>query len=690
MDNGHLNEKTPVAANVVQDALDSDLLSTAFENKVTINDSAEDGSGTLVHNAPSSSDELVSVDSEAEDELPSQSTATAESATKEVTSSTLNTPYGSPSLNTPRTPDDDQIKNDQEFEHIINQFDESNEKDPGHSQTSQDLPDRRCSSADTPAQPRRPSSRSEEIQDIPFDFNKFLEQMKKRGAIPITKYFKSFLQAFDRRPWTVNEQIKIIQDFLDFIYGKMRECDVWLNVSDKEFENAKEGMEKLVMNRLFQHTFSPNTTDDKERDEILYHKIRIFSWITEEHLDIPVTQHNESFLTFAQSGLIKHVEGDAGADKFLPILIYVVLKSNPPKLVSNVQYINRFRNPDQLQSEGGYYLTNLMGAIAFIESLEAKSLSVTQEEFDRNIEQTMKELEKEKPLEAVKEKVNYDNAIYPSQSPRPGSSQSQQPLIDPVKAAALIEKGSTFAQKTMQKPLTFMGKILQNLNDSSRPSTPDSDDEYQGYQRNTGPDDSQQRWQQSPPQQNNATGGWPEIPASWGQSPPPSQPTQDIQDYNQYREHVYQQQQVQQRQQQQAYSRRQQYQQPPPQPQGQWQYPGSGQWTGSPPPAAIQSPPAPRMTPSQQEYQYNANLETLSAMFPNVDQEVVVMLLQANQGELSRTIDILLEISDQQQSPTNQISEQVTTDTHPPAAGDQRPSSIPPGDSTEDENLIQF
>lgn len=27
--------------------------------------------------------------------------------------------------------------------------------------------------------------------------------------------FVSFLQAFDRRPWTVNEQIKIIQDFLD-------------------------------------------------------------------------------------------------------------------------------------------------------------------------------------------------------------------------------------------------------------------------------------------------------------------------------------------------------------------------------------------------------------------------------------------------------------------------------------------
>ncbi|CAO3673940.1 unnamed protein product [Umbelopsis vinacea] len=607
---------------------------------------------------------------------------------QELSTSALDTPFGSPSLNQLRTPDDDQIKNDQEFEHIINQFDGDNEKDGILSHTVQELPNRRRSSADTPAQPRRPSSRSEEIPDIPFDFNNFLEQMKRRGAIPITKYFKSFLQAFDRRPWTVNEQIKIIQDFLDFIYGKMRECDVWRDVSDQEFENAKEGMEKLVMNRLFHHTFSPNTTDDKERDDILYHKIRIFSWITEEHLDIPITEHNESFLSFAESGLIKHVEGDAGADKFLPIMIYVVLKSNPPKLVSNVQYINRFRNPDQLQSEGGYYLTNLMGAIAFIESLEAKSLSVTQEEFDRNIETTMKEMEKEQPLESVREKVNYDNAIHPSQSPRPGSSQSQQPLIDPVKAAALLEKGSTFAQKTMQKPLNFMGKFLQNLNDSSRPSTPDSDDEYQAYQRNTGPDDSQ-RLQ---PAQNNSTGGWPEIPANWGQQ----QPQQDIQDYNQYREYIYQQQQLQQRhqqqqqqqqQQQEYYRRQQQYQQQPNQ--GQWQYSSADQRVGAAP--NMVSPPQQRNTISQQkEQQYRANLETLTAMFPNVDQEVIVMLLQANEGELSRTIDILLEISDQQNGPPHSQEQHTETPATDHSPEEQQHSPIPPKDQVEEDNLIQF
>lgn len=37
-------------------------------------------------------------------------------------------------------------------------------------------------------------------------------------------------------------------------------------------------------------------------------------------------------------GLMKHVDdGEGGADKFLPLLIYVVIRANPPRLVSNVQ-----------------------------------------------------------------------------------------------------------------------------------------------------------------------------------------------------------------------------------------------------------------------------------------------------------------------------------------------------------------
>jgi hypothetical protein len=31
----------------------------------------------------------------------------------------------------------------------------------------------------------------------------------------------------------------------------MHECEVWKYSSEQEFDNAKEGMEKLVMNRLY-------------------------------------------------------------------------------------------------------------------------------------------------------------------------------------------------------------------------------------------------------------------------------------------------------------------------------------------------------------------------------------------------------------------------------------------------------
>ncbi|CEG75976.1 Putative Guanine nucleotide exchange factor Vps9 [Rhizopus microsporus] len=98
-----------------------------------------------------------------------------------------------------------------------------------------------------------PSLQQQQITDIPpFDFHRFLDQMKDPSAAPIARYTKGFISAFYRREtWTVNEQIKFIQDFLNFTFTRMRECDVWKDISEKEFENAKEGMEKLVMNRLY-------------------------------------------------------------------------------------------------------------------------------------------------------------------------------------------------------------------------------------------------------------------------------------------------------------------------------------------------------------------------------------------------------------------------------------------------------
>lgn len=167
--------------------------------------------------------------------------------------------------------------------------------------------------------------------DLPFDFHRFLEQLRHRTADPVAKFLRSFLVEFGKKQWMVHEQVKIINDFLTFITNKMAMCEVWRGVSDAEFDNAKEGMEKLVMNRLYAQTFSPaiqppaplpgnkgkrkniekiiapgrrgQHQEDIERDEILGQKVRIYGWVQEDHLDIPaVGDSGRRFLLLAQQG----------------------------------------------------------------------------------------------------------------------------------------------------------------------------------------------------------------------------------------------------------------------------------------------------------------------------------------------------------------------------------------------------
>lgn len=193
--------------------------------------------------------------------------------------------------------------------------------------TAEDFSLTRRSSTSTVPPPPEPEP------DQPFDFHRFLEQLRHRTADPVAKFLRSFLHEFGKRQWMVHEQVKIISDFLAFITNKMAVCEIWREVSDSEFDNAKEGMEKLVMNRLCSQTFSPSIPsppsiprsasrskrremerlhgpwrkgqhqEDVERDEVLAQKMRIYSWIREEHLDIaPLSSSGRRFLNLAQQG----------------------------------------------------------------------------------------------------------------------------------------------------------------------------------------------------------------------------------------------------------------------------------------------------------------------------------------------------------------------------------------------------
>ncbi|KAI1112819.1 hypothetical protein F5Y14DRAFT_420341 [Nemania sp. NC0429] len=382
---------------------------------------------------------------------------------------------------------------------------------------------------------RPPPPEPEPEPALPFDFHRFLDQLKHKKADPVARYLKSFLNEFGKRQWMVHEQVKIISDFLTFIANKMAHCEVWREVSDAEFDNAREGMEKLVMNRLYSQTFSPaipapqpipgarpkkrggdppmgpgrkgQHQEDVERDDILAQKISIYGWVREEHLDIPaVTDSGKRFLSLAQQellkirsyraprdkiicvlncckvifGLLKHNKSDSSADSFMPLLIYVVLRANPEHLVSNVQYILRFRNQEKLGGEAGYYLSSLMGAVQFVENMDRTTLTISDEDFEKNVEAAVSAIAEkhraEDPIARSPVALSEKSGLYPRDpsSTRPsfgqeGSRRSTSRDRQESGDEALAISGLL---RTIQKPLSSIGRIFSEESSAAGPSTP--------------------------------------------------------------------------------------------------------------------------------------------------------------------------------------------------------------------------
>ncbi|KAF5711384.1 vacuolar sorting-associated 9a [Fusarium mundagurra] len=317
-------------------------------------------------------------------------------------------------------------------------------------------------SPSSPAQSHRPPPPEPEPEPTqPFDFHRFLEQLRNKKADPVARYLKSFLSEFGKRQWMVHEQVKIIGDFLAFIANKMAQCEVWRDVSDAEFDNAREGMEKLVMNRLYTQTFSPaiqapkpipgakpkrkggdiplgpgrrgQHQEDVERDDIVRQKMSIYGWVREEHLDIPpVGDSGRRFLKLAQQGQFK---------------------------------ITDSWNQEKLGGEAGYYLSSLMGAVQFIENMDRTTLTITDEEFEKHVEEAVSAIAEK---HAQSPPATQQPVFNEKSGPLPGETSARPSLDGPRTSTSNDEytgeekAAITGLLKTIQKPLSSIGRMFSD------------------------------------------------------------------------------------------------------------------------------------------------------------------------------------------------------------------------------------
>ncbi|QQP35679.1 GTPaseactivating protein and VPS9 domaincontaining protein 1like [Caligus rogercresseyi] len=62
-------------------------------------------------------------------------------------------------------------------------------------------------------------------------------------------------------------------------------------------------------------------------------------------------------------------KGVPAADDFIPVLVFVIIKANPPSLLSTVQYVDNFYG-ERLSGEDQYWWTQTVSAIEFIKTMD--------------------------------------------------------------------------------------------------------------------------------------------------------------------------------------------------------------------------------------------------------------------------------------------------------------------------------
>ncbi|XP_017269181.1 rab5 GDP/GTP exchange factor-like [Kryptolebias marmoratus] len=241
------------------------------------------------------------------------------------------------------------------------------------------------------------------------DFTGFLKILRSPPSQRLQSRCTAFLNTMEAyHDLPIQKQSDLVQDFYQSF------ADYFRSFPEAQVTQIMEHVEKLIMTRLHKWVFCHDSCDDEQKDLALQRRIRSLNWVTPQMLSVPFPDENipvtgDPFLP-AITAIIEmdakrapqdklacvskcsqHIfealsalnNEPANADAFLSSLVYVVLKANPPRLHSNMQYMIRFGLPHSLMAgESGYYFTNLSCAVAFIEKLNGPALSLSPEEFE--------------------------------------------------------------------------------------------------------------------------------------------------------------------------------------------------------------------------------------------------------------------------------------------------------------------
>ncbi|CAD6200065.1 unnamed protein product [Caenorhabditis auriculariae] len=203
-----------------------------------------------------------------------------------------------------------------------------------------------------------------------------------------------------------------VQGFYQYMFDKLNNSPFFDHEKCQvKPQDVMEEIEKYICTCCYPQLFCASS-DEEVADESLQDRIRSLHWVTagfletrldfkkqpvrdrldeaigeiielngrrstEEKLNCLVRCSHFIFSALSESG------APTSADEFLPVLIFILLRGNPPLIQSNVKFISRFALPSRVMSgESAYFFTNLSCALQFVQDMNHNSLKMERSEFE--------------------------------------------------------------------------------------------------------------------------------------------------------------------------------------------------------------------------------------------------------------------------------------------------------------------
>ena len=269
------------------------------------------------------------------------------------------------------------------------------------------------------------------------------EEVKKENKkIPSHSYYiKDFINKFSDNNWLSdnihkfkalsqlvkediirgnrNNQIYIALDkYMDIVkyyirYSKKNK-DLFENITERELEEISQKIEDHILRKIYKFVYMETPI---QSDKEFYEKTLCLDWIDPEQLEIKKAYVNQ--LGFAELCIKKMTEAksvfdkldcikdahtnmnntikfssgkndDAGQDELTPIFQYLVIKAQPKRIYSDINYIKTFLGDTSLRGQEGFLVTQMESATSFIMLIDYQQLKMSQEEYNEKINDAKK------------------------------------------------------------------------------------------------------------------------------------------------------------------------------------------------------------------------------------------------------------------------------------------------------------